>query len=63
VVITEGVPVHGHREFYNYATARAPRIIGPNCPGMISPGKSNAGIIPANIAGPGRSDWSPSRAP
>ena len=35
-------------------TGNKTRIIGPNCPGIISPGKSNAGIIPANITGPGR---------
>jgi len=55
VVITEGVPVKDTAEFYTYAAQRgATRIIGPNCPGLISPGKSNAGIIPATISGPGR---------
>jgi succinyl-CoA synthetase alpha subunit len=54
VVITEGVPVHDTAEFRAYAAAKGSRIIGPNCPGLISPGKSNAGIIPATIAGPGR---------
>jgi succinyl-CoA synthetase alpha subunit len=54
VVITEGVPVHDTAEFRAYAAAHGSRIIGPNCPGLISPGKSNAGIIPATIAGPGR---------
>jgi succinyl-CoA synthetase alpha subunit len=55
VVITEGVPVHDTAEFFSYAQARGgTRIIGPNCPGLISPSKSNAGIIPANITGPGR---------
>jgi succinyl-CoA synthetase alpha subunit len=44
------------------ATART-RIIGPNCPGLISPGKSNAGIIPADITGkPAGSGWSASPA-
>jgi succinyl-CoA synthetase alpha subunit len=55
VVITEGVPVHDTAEFRAYAEAKGTtRIIGPNCPGLISPGKSNAGIIPADIthAGP-----------
>ena len=48
VVITEGVPVHDTAEFRAYAEAKgATRIIGPNCPGLISPGKSNAGIIQA----------------
>jgi len=56
VVITEGIPVHDSAYFWAHATAKGnqTRIIGPNCPGIISPGKSNAGIIPADIAGPGR---------
>ena len=48
VVITEGVPVHDTAEFRAYAEAKGSRIIGPNCPGLISPGKSNAGIIPGD---------------
>jgi succinyl-CoA synthetase alpha subunit len=55
VVITEGVPVKDTAEFFAYAQSRGTsRIIGPNCPGIISPGKSNAGIIPADITPPGR---------
>src|SRR5919197_517570 len=56
VVITEGIPVHDSAYFWAHAVAKGgnTRIIGPNCPGLISPGKSNAGIIPADIAGPGR---------
>ncbi|WP_328726661.1 succinate--CoA ligase subunit alpha [Streptomyces sp. NBC_00259] len=50
VVITEGVPVHDAVAFTAYAKARGTRVIGPNCPGLISPGQSNAGIIPADIA-------------
>ena len=55
VVITEGVPVHDSTTAwaYNLAHGGQTRIIGPNCPGLISPGKSNAGIIPADITGPG----------
>ncbi len=55
VVITEGIPVHDTAYAWAHACARGngTRIIGPNCPGIISPGKSNAGIIPANIAGAG----------
>jgi succinyl-CoA synthetase alpha subunit len=54
VVITEGIPVKDTAEFFHYATATGKtRIIGPNCPGVISPGAANAGIIPANITGPG----------
>jgi succinyl-CoA synthetase alpha subunit len=56
VVITEGIPVHDTAQFWAHAcaTGNKTRIIGPNCPGVISPGKSNAGIIPADITGPGR---------
>jgi succinyl-CoA synthetase alpha subunit len=55
VVITEGVPVHDTAQFFQYAqNAGTTRIIGPNCPGIISPGKSNAGIIPADITKAGR---------
>ena len=56
VVITEGIPVHDSAWFWAHAVANGnrTRIIGPNCPGIISPGKSNAGIIPADIVGAGR---------
>ncbi|MDX6247493.1 MAG: succinyl-CoA synthetase alpha subunit [Kribbellaceae bacterium] len=55
VVITEGVPVHDTAAFFAHAQASGTtRIIGPNCPGIITPGEANAGIIPANIAGAGR---------
>jgi succinyl-CoA synthetase alpha subunit len=55
VVITEGIPVHDTAAFFAYAQQReVSRIIGPNCPGLISPGRSNAGIITADIAQPGR---------
>src|SRR5262249_32610144 len=56
IVITEGVPVHDSAEFWAYNTAKGgkTRIIGPNCPGIASPGASNAGIIPADISGAGR---------
>ncbi len=56
VVITEGIPVHDTAAFWAHAcgTGNATRIIGPNCPGIISPGRSNVGIIPADISGPGR---------
>src|SRR4029078_4245520 len=51
VVITEGIPVHDSAWFWAHACANGnrTRIIGPNCPGIISPGRSNAGIIPADI--------------
>jgi succinyl-CoA synthetase alpha subunit len=55
VVITEGVPVKDTAEFFSYAQSKGgSRIVGPNCPGLISPGKSNAGIIPADITSAGR---------
>jgi succinyl-CoA synthetase alpha subunit len=56
IVITEGVPVHDTAVFWAYATAAGnrTRIVGPNCPGVASPGKSNAGIIPADITSEGR---------
>jgi succinyl-CoA synthetase alpha subunit len=55
VVITEGVPVHDTAELFSYAQAKGTtRVIGPNCPGLISPGQSNAGIIPADITKRGR---------
>ncbi len=56
VVITEGVPVHDTAAFWAYNRAQGERtwIIGPNCPGIASPGASNAGIIPADITGSGR---------
>jgi succinyl-CoA synthetase alpha subunit len=56
VVITEHIPVHDTAEFWahNVASGLKTRIIGPNCPGIASPGQSNAGIIPADIASGGR---------
>jgi succinyl-CoA synthetase alpha subunit len=56
IVITEGVPVHDTAAFWAYAQQAGgqTRIVGPNCPGVASPGKSNAGIIPADITTEGR---------
>jgi len=54
VIITEGIPVADTAEFFTYAQSKGVRLIGPNCPGIISPGKSNVGITPADITGPGR---------
>jgi succinyl-CoA synthetase alpha subunit len=56
VVITEGIPVHDTANFWAHNVARGhqTRIVGPNCPGIASPGQSNAGIIPADISGAGR---------
>ena len=55
VVITEGVPVGDSAEAWAYATEKGnkTRIIGPNCPGIITPGEALAGITPANITGKG----------
>ena len=56
IVITEGIPVHDTAEFWAYAGEKGnkTRIVGPNCPGVASPGKSNAGIIPADITTEGK---------
>ncbi|GAB7048595.1 succinate--CoA ligase subunit alpha [Catenuloplanes indicus] len=56
IVITEGIPVHDSAAFWahNVAKGQKTRIIGPNCPGIASPGQSNAGIIPGDITGAGR---------
>ncbi|HEX3513352.1 MAG TPA: succinate--CoA ligase subunit alpha [Trebonia sp.] len=56
IVITEGIPVHDTAEFWAYAGEKGnkTRIVGPNCPGIASPGKSNAGIIPADITTAGK---------
>jgi len=56
IVITEGIPVHDSTAAWAHAvaTGNKTRIVGPNCPGVASPGKSNAGIIPADITRPGR---------
>ncbi len=53
VIITEGVPVQDSAEFWAYAQGKQTRIIGPNCPGIITPGEALAGITPATIAGKG----------
>ncbi|MEU6594635.1 succinate--CoA ligase subunit alpha [Streptomyces sp. NPDC046881] len=56
VVITEGIAVHDTAAFWSYAGKKGnkTRIIGPNCPGIITPGQSNVGIIPGDITKPGR---------
>lgn len=55
VVITEGIPVHDAAEAWahNVSKGKKTRMIGPNCPGIISPEKSNAGITPSDITGSG----------
>jgi succinyl-CoA synthetase alpha subunit len=53
VVITEGVPVQDTAEVWSYLQGRSTRMIGPNCPGIITPGEALAGITPHTITGPG----------
>ena len=53
VVITEGIPVADATWMRAYAADHGVQIIGPNCPGIISPGRSNVGITPPDITGPG----------
>jgi succinyl-CoA synthetase alpha subunit len=55
VAITEGIPAHDEARVYNYITQTSnTRLLGPNCPGLLSPGKANVGIMPPEIAMPGR---------
>jgi succinyl-CoA synthetase alpha subunit len=55
VIITEGIAVHDTAVFFQYAqNSGKTRLVGPNCPGLISPGLSNAGIIPGDITQKGR---------
>lgn len=49
VCITEGVPAHDMLDLYAHVRARGVTLVGPNCPGVLSPGKANVGIIPAEI--------------
>jgi succinyl-CoA synthetase alpha subunit len=53
VAITEGVPVLDMTKVYPYVKERGARLIGPNCPGLITPGRSKVGIIPGRICTPG----------
>src|SRR4029077_10257045 len=54
VCITEGIPVLDMTRVIPFLHERGVRLIGPNCPGLIAPGKSKVGIIPGNICHPGR---------
>src|SRR5881275_1577264 len=49
ICITEGLPAHDMLRAYTYFRGQGTTMIGPNCPGVLSPGKANAGIIPAEI--------------
>jgi succinyl-CoA synthetase alpha subunit len=53
VAITEGVPVLDMARAHAFARDKGARVLGPNCPGLLSPGKSKVGILPGNIATPG----------
>jgi succinyl-CoA synthetase alpha subunit len=53
ICITEGVPVLDMTRVIGYVNEKGARLIGPNCPGLITPGKSKVGIIPGNICTPG----------
>jgi succinyl-CoA synthetase alpha subunit len=54
VCITEGIPVMHMSRAMPFVRSRGARLIGPNCPGLITPGESKVGIIPGNICAPGR---------
>ena len=54
VCITEGIPVRDMAEVHAYLEGRDTTLVGPNCPGVISPGEGNVGIIPGEICSPGR---------
>jgi succinyl-CoA synthetase alpha subunit len=54
ICITEHIPVHDMLRLRAYVRARGVTMIGPNCPGALSPGRANAGIIPAEVFAPGR---------
>jgi succinyl-CoA synthetase alpha subunit len=53
ICITEGIPIHDMLEVCTYLEQKETRLIGPNCPGVLTPGESKAGIIPGNITFPG----------
>lgn len=53
VAITEGIPVQDMARVLTYVEDRGARLLGPNCPGLISPGKAKVGILPAQIVTPG----------
>ena len=49
ITITEGIPAHDELRVYNHLARGSSRLVGPNCPGILSPGKANVGIIPASF--------------
>jgi succinyl-CoA synthetase alpha subunit len=54
ICITEGIPAHDMLRVYNHVRPRGITLLGPNCPGALSPGVANVGIIPAQVFAPGR---------
>src|SRR4030095_10860556 len=54
ICIAEGLPAHEMLRIYNYIRPKEITMLGPNCPGALSPGKANVGIIPAAVLGEGR---------
>jgi succinyl-CoA synthetase alpha subunit len=54
ICITEGIPAHDMLRIYNYIRPRGVTMLGPNCPGALSPGIANVGIIPAQVFAQGR---------
>jgi succinyl-CoA synthetase alpha subunit len=54
ICITEGIPAHEMLRIYNYLRPRGITLLGPNCPGALSPGVANVGIIPAQVFAAGR---------
>jgi len=54
VCITEGIPVRDMAEVHSYVKGTSTTLVGPNCPGVISPGTANVGIIPGEVCAPGR---------
>jgi succinyl-CoA synthetase alpha subunit len=54
VCITEGIPARDMAEVHSYLEGSTTTLVGPNCPGVISPGKANVGIIPGEVCTPGR---------
>ena len=59
VCITEGIPVMHMSRVMPFVRARGARLIGPNCPGLITPGASKVGIIPGNICARDGWGWCP----
>src|SRR6266702_4046647 len=54
ICIAEGLPAHDMLRIYTYIRPKGITMLGPNCPGALSPGKANVGIIPAEVVGEGR---------